>query len=260
MAIDVWGHIGSHNGRESTSLLLEALRDRCNVELVCIGNLSAASAGPKAQDMHEPDANAACLHARHHLPFTRPLYWVRLGQVDSNVHAFAGAFELEPFVGALFAPALNEFAATDARLDDYLAVLARAGRPAMFVCDPSDNARPGSVYQSARRQPKTTIIMTNLQDRHMWLEALDCLEHARKRTDARLFLCTAGVPPEDLQEAAAKLGESHFVFGSGLPLAETPEEDALSQIAEQLTAHRAALSEKFFAAWSAGTARKVFEL
>lgn len=216
MTIDTHVHLGRLADRDYP---LEALRrylDECRIDRAIVSNLDAAASPRGARDLDEPDANLACLEAAQQEPRLAALYWVRPGRFDSNVQAFAGALDCEPFVGALFAPAQNGFEADSPRLDPHLTVLARFQRPAFFLAGRDDAAAPTRVYAAARRFPKVVFVLCGSAP-IAWNECLEAVQQSRQRQDARLLLATSHATLDDVRTAVATLGPEALLFGSGGP-------------------------------------------
>ena len=104
MIIDVHGHVGGLDARVFSLDQMARYLDACAVERVLVSSLDAVSHHPGARNLEETAANTSCLDACRQDGRLVPLYWVRLGHVDSNVHAFAGAIDIEPFAGAVSFP------------------------------------------------------------------------------------------------------------------------------------------------------------
>lgn len=214
MIIDVHGHIGAFADRSIVSeRLIEFVESGC-VDRVLISNLDAASHGDGAQDIHEADANLACLDLHRTQPKLLPVYWVRVGRFDSDVHAYAGALDSEPFLAALFAPHRNGFGTDDPELTPYLAVLGDAKKPAIFLTDADEPARPTAVYTLAKRYPHIAFLLSGVSSGPAWREALDCIERSVLRRDARLYLESSNASADEMVEAIQVVGDDHLLFGS----------------------------------------------
>lgn len=213
MIIDVHGHVGWLGERETDSAHLKAYLDACGVERIFVSNLNAAGSFGGG-NVEEAPANVECLTLCQDDPRLVPLYWVRLGQLDSRLHAFAGALEVEPFAGTIFAPTHNGFAADDKRLDPYMAVLAKLGKPAFFLTSPRKTGRPAEVYELARRHPRTSFVLCGAGGAAQWGETLDVASQAREHADARLHVCTGRADARDILAAAEAIGTERLMFGS----------------------------------------------
>lgn len=213
MFIDCQLHLANVNGRGGIRRDLAVFMDELELDHAVIANRDAASVGDHALDRDELDANLAILEAAQADTRLMPLYWVRPGRVDSNLHAFAGALDTEPFCGALFAPLANGFAAADSRLEPYLSILARLEKPACFMTGREDDARPQRVYQLAKRFPRVAVVL--LQSRPSAAsDSLDVLAHSRSRKDARLYASTAHLPIDEIAVHVSRFGCEGVLFGS----------------------------------------------
>jgi predicted TIM-barrel fold metal-dependent hydrolase len=215
--IDVHGHIGRLAEREFSLTEMTQYLDSCAIGRALISNLDAASVPLGASNLEETPANVACLRMCREDGRLVPLYWVRLGQIDSHVRAFAGALEIEPFVGAAFSPALNGFAADDTRLDSYLSVLAKRKRVALFHTSRDELARPAAVYTLAKRHPRVPVVLCDAGGDIHWGEAIDVVSRAWQREDARLYLCCGRATADELLAAVKALGAQRVVYGSEAP-------------------------------------------
>lgn len=254
--IDAHGHIGRFDERNVEPAQLVRYLTAAKIDMVLTANLAAASRGPGACDLDEPDANYAALAAHRAAARLVPLYWVRPGRFDSNLHAFAGALDTEPFAGAFFAPALNGYAADGAVLGPYLAVLARLRKPAVVLTDASDAARPLRVYRLAQRHPGVPVVLTTHQrDVHV-PEAFDCVMRSLRRRDARLFVCSAYATRDEIAGAARAAGEDHLLFGSDAPRGA----EHARQVQADLSALRQTLSPTAFRKLTRDNAARIFHL
>jgi len=214
MIVDVHAHIGSLHGRGGSFEDLEAHVTALGCDVALVSNLDGASVGEGARDVQEPEANLACLQACQRDARLRPLYWARPGRRDSNVYAIAGALESESFLGAVFSPPLNDHAASEEDLGEVLDVVAKLGRVAFVQVGKTPAARPARVYDLARRRPNTPFVLYNAGGDTHWREALDCAGRAAARSDARLYIDTAGISPADVRAAAQEVGPGQVLFGS----------------------------------------------
>ncbi len=256
MIVDIHGHIGQLDGRESPAVDLARYREAARIDRVLVSNLDGASVDGAA-DLDEQDANLATLAVHQEQRFCVPLYWTRPRRLDSNLHAFAGALESEPFVGAVFAPHLNDFPADDAEVDRYLTVLSDLKRAAVFWTGTDDRARPRRVYAIAQRHPSVPCVLYNATGDTHWREALDCAERARQRRDARLYLEAGRTDREDVAEAIAMAGEDHVMFGSE---AVGDREKHAEQVVSRLARLEELLSARQFAKLIGLNAEQVFHL
>lgn len=187
----------------------------CNVDLVLVSNRDAASRPDGARDYDEAAANGACLAACKEHARLVPLYWVRPGRKDSNVHAFAGALAGEAFVGVVFAPADNGFDIADSMLDPYFEVLAKAGRPALVCVSGDERSAPARVHTLGARHPQVPIVLGGCgaaPERRA--EALDAVQRAAQRKDANLYLDTSHATVDTIRSAIGAVGAERVLFGT----------------------------------------------
>jgi predicted TIM-barrel fold metal-dependent hydrolase len=255
MVIDVHGHLGRLRQRESSPPLLNRYLDHCRIDRLLVSNLDAASSGDGAVNLDEADANLACLTAcRQHKRWV-PLYWVRPGKVDSNIHAFTGALSAEPFAGVVFSPVLNDFSADAALLDPYLLMMARVGVPGLFHVAADDNARPVTVYRVAKRHPNLPLILYNAAEAGLWAEALEIVRRATDRDDANLYLATGYASIGEVLVAVGGAGLERVLYGSD---ATCYGQEHASRCLKLLDGLRAALPEETAARIIGGNAATLF--
>jgi len=217
MVIDIHGHLGRPGQREPTAALLNEYIEACGIDRLLVSNLEAASAAPDAANLDEATANVACLQAcRQHKRWV-PLYWVRPGQVDSNIHAFAGALSTEPFGGVVFSPVLNDFSADAELLDPYLSVMGRLRVAGLFQVGSAENARPATVHRLAKRNPSVPLVLYDPAAHGLWAEALDVIRRAIDRDDADLYVGTAHASIGEILAAVGGVGLERVLYGSDAP-------------------------------------------
>lgn len=185
------------------------------IDLVLVSNRDAAAWPRQAANVDEVDANLACLRVCRAAPRLAPLYWVRPGRLDSNIHAFAGALATEPFAGVVFAPAEGDFDAADPRLEPYLAVLAAVNRPAVFCVQADERALPAKVCHQAGRHAEVPMVLclcgSGASER---AATLDVACQARRRGSANLYLDTSHADAAEAHAAVRALGSDRVLFGS----------------------------------------------
>jgi len=257
MRVDIHGHIGSLGDRTFSLDGARRYLDACGVDRLLVSNLDAASVGPGARDLDEPDANVATLEACRQEPRLTAVYWVRPGRVDSNVHALAGALETEPFSGALFSPVRNDFAADDKRLDRYVQAVGKLNRVALFETARLENARPTRVYLIARRHPRVAVVLLNAGGDTHWPEAVDAVRRSIERSDARLYLATTRASAAEVAAAVEDLGARCVLFGSD---ATVHGEQHAARVQLQLDQLQAALAPAEFARVAGENAQELFRL
>jgi predicted TIM-barrel fold metal-dependent hydrolase len=257
MIIDAHGHIGRLAERQFTLPEMSRYLDACDVGHVLVSNLDAASHHPGAVNLEEGPANDACLRACREDARLVPLYWVRLGQVDSNIRAFGGALDMEAFVGALFSPRLNGFPADDARLAPYLSVLAKLKKVAFFHTSRDELGRPLTVYTLAKRHPRVPFVLCDAGGDMPWAEALDVVGRARRRRGARLSICTGRATTKEVVDAVAAVGAERVLFGSDALYFGPRHADHCQSFLDQL---RALLKPAAFAKVTGDNAASLFQL
>lgn len=214
MIVDAHGHLGRLGARDCSLAQIRQYLDTCGLDHLLVSNLDAASATAGGSDLDEAPANLTCLQTCRTEGRLVPLYWVRLGQFDASLRAFAGALAVEPFAGAFFAPLLNGFDGDDPRLDAYLSVLAKLRKPAVCCTGRDAPARPERIYNLARRHPSVAVVLCGAGGEIHWHEAVDLVARARQREDARLYLCTGRAAAEDVHAAVSSLGADRLLYGS----------------------------------------------
>lgn len=217
MRIDMHGHCGALGARSSDPAHTRRYLEACAIERLLVANLDAASEPEGARDVEEAAANVACLEACRDDSRLAPVYWVRFGKTDSNLHALAGALEIEPFVAVLLAPALNGYAADDAGLDAFVAVAGKLRRPVLVLTSRDASARPALVYALARRHRSVPVVLCGAGGETVWHEAVEVVARARDQDDARLVLCTGRAEAGDIVAAVETLGGERVVLGSDVP-------------------------------------------
>jgi predicted TIM-barrel fold metal-dependent hydrolase len=207
MLVDVHAHIGS------------AARAAASAEDVARyaadGKFDAVLVSNWARGLDEVDANSACLAACRSQALLRPLYAVHVGQRDSNLNALRGAFELEPFVGAVFSPSETGFDAAAVQLAEYLAIVAKTGRPAVFCIGEGERSAPAKIYAQAKRQPKLPVVLSLCgTGRAQRAAVVDAVGSARRNGDARLYMDTSYATAAEVLTAVEVAGAERLLFGS----------------------------------------------
>lgn len=211
MRIDVHGHLGSPPAREfGTPHALVAYADACRLDAIFVSNFDAAE---HAGDLDEPDANLACLDACAGHRQLAPLYTIRPGKPDSNLHALAGALDVEPFVGVFFAPHHAGIPADDPRLERYLPVIARQNRALFILASRDDYARPERIAALARRNPRLVVVLCLAAD-CPWDDAVSAVRRSQKNEDASLRLTTGSASLADIAAAVELLGPRALLLGT----------------------------------------------
>ncbi|MEW6250838.1 MAG: amidohydrolase family protein [Planctomycetota bacterium] len=214
MRIDVHGHIGLAAAGAAPATRISLYASACRLDLVLISN-SAAAPPPAGGDTSEVEANVATLAACQAHPRLAALYWVRPGQLDSNVHAFTGALRTEPFLGAAFAPAEGGFDAADRLLDPYVAAVGAAGKPVFFCVSSDARATPGKIHELARRHPKVSIVLCLCGAAEApRAAALDVVAYALRQQNADLYIDTSHAGAAEIATAVGAVGAERVLFGT----------------------------------------------
>jgi hypothetical protein len=209
MVIDIHTYLDRRPGASLTPTAADAYAQACGVDLILVSNT------PDARQ-HEVDANLACLQACQGCQRLAPLYWARPGSFDSNLHAFIGALDSEPFAGAVFSLSTGDAAAggEGSALDAYVIALKKLGLAALFDVS-AGQAAIEQVGALARRHPSLNAVVRGAGRAHGWLQAVAEVRRGVQRGDANLYLDSAGARIEEVVEAVAALGAERILFGSG---------------------------------------------
>lgn len=258
MIVDAHTHICPRSAAAVPPARLATYAGVAGFDVLLVSNRDAAAAGAGGADVDETTANMTTLEAARTCPKLRALYWVRPAASDSNVYAFAGALESEPFVGAVFSPADNNVPADDRRIEPYLAWLTEIDRPAVFLVAAGDYASPARVYAAARRHPRLNVLLCQIDSTPVCqTQSMEVARTARARNDARLFLDTSYMSASAIRGAVEHLGAGWVVLGTNALAqgdAHTPRQIAL------LDELRRQLSPSEFAGVAGGNAARLFDL
>jgi predicted TIM-barrel fold metal-dependent hydrolase len=257
MIVDANTHISPRSAVAVPPARLATYAGVAGIDVLLVSNRDAA-AGAGGADIDETSANLDTLDAARTCPKIRALYWVRPGATDSNVYAFAGALESEPFVGAVISPADSAVPADDRRIEPYLAWLTEIDRPAVFLIAAGDYASPARVYKAARRHPRLNVLLCQTDSTPVCqTQSIDVARTARARNDARLFLDTSYMSAAAIRTAVEQLGAGWVVLGTNalaMGDAHTPRQIALlDELRRQLTPSE-------FAGVAGGNAARLFNL
>lgn len=212
--IDLRVHFGRVGRCNVTADWLTHYQSACGLEQICVAHAGAATHEAGGENLDEAVANSALVSlARDHSSW-RPLYWLRPGRLDSNVHAFAGAVQSEAFVGVVLAPHLTDFELDERLLSPYLAVAALRRLPVLVLVGRTETSRPSRVAALARRFPNAPFVLCSAGGGASWSEAVDCVQRIQQRQDARLGLDTAGASQAEVQQAVAAVGPHSVYFAS----------------------------------------------
>lgn len=211
MIVDIHGHFGQGTPASRVGTYAGV----CGLQYVLLSNLDAASVPDDAPNLDEGAANIACLEACQSHPRLKPLYWVRPGKPDSNLHALAGALATEPFVGVVFAPEENGYNIDDPFVDAYADVLAQRRRPALVLFGPDDCGDPRRVYKLAQRHTDLPFVMCACgagpeQRDH----AVEVLRQSLEAGLDNLYLDTAHATSESIVAAVQTVGAERVLFGT----------------------------------------------
>ena len=256
--IDIHGHIDRLADRQLDADEVEAYAHASGVGLILVSNRDAGSKDAGGIDLDETEANAACLAACESCPVLKPLYWVRLGKYDSNVHAFTGALSSAPFLGAVFSPLENEFdVRSQELLAPYLTTLGNLGLPALFCVYTDERAAIGEVISLARRHTNVPFVLYDAAQERNWSKLADDIYKSIHRSDAQLYLDTAGASLAQVREAIQILGPQQVLYGSGGTILNDADVQAGRTLLDGL---RAELPPTEFEQIATGNARQLFNL
>ncbi len=211
MLIDIHGHIST----DTPATRVATYAGVANIDYVLISNRDAARVGDDARDWDEATANSATLAAAREHQRLRPLYWLRPGQVDSNIHAIAGALASEPFAGAQLAPAEVGVALSDGVLGAYLDTLALVEKP-LAICIGNDNLTiPDDAYELARSHPRVPIVLCGCNaSTERRNEMADVVRWTSQRNDADLYLDTSHATAPGIAAIVSAVGAERVLFGT----------------------------------------------
>jgi len=207
MLIDAHVHIGRDPTTAGTAQYLADYLSACQVSTALVSNVDAAALPAGAANLDETDA------------------------------ALAGALLEDDFRGAVFSPALNDFAADDVELlKPYLQVLERVGAAAAFHTARDERAAPSKVYALARKFPAVPFLLYGAAaDVHLH-EALDCVKRAASRGDAQLYVETARTSGDEALALVRAAGPDRVLFGSDAPYYAADHAQRSRAVIEQLRA------------------------
>lgn len=249
MLIDVHGHIGTTGTRRIAPEHLVLYLQEAHVDRLLVANRDAG------ESLDETDANVLTLEFCRENPRLAPLYWIRAGRPDHAVTAMAGAFESEPFVGAVLAPAHNRFTLSEELLGPELRFLAERRKPVLTLTSRTKGARPADVYELATRFPQVAFILARAQPDAAWIECVDAVRRAAEREDARLYLSTAHASHEEIVYAVQALTAERLLFGSDAPCLEAEHGGRTVQLLSEL---RQSLSPRDYARLTGENAYELF--
>jgi hypothetical protein len=237
MLIDAHVHIGRDPTTAGTAQHLADYLSACQVSTALVSNVDAAALPAGAANLDETDAALAVLRFTRARRGALPLYWTRPGRPDSHPYALAGALLEDDFRGAVFSPALNDFAADDVELlKPYLQVLERVGVAAVFHTARDERAAPSKIYALARKFPAVPFLLYGAAaDVHLH-EALDCVKRAASRGDAQLYVETARTSGDEALALVRSAGPDRVLFGSDAPYYAADHAQRSRAVIEQLRA------------------------
>ncbi len=255
--VDVHAHLGTAQPGAPPPDELARYAEKCGLDLVLCANRDAAG-GPGGADVHEADANMACVVASRTLPRLGALYRVRPGRPDSNLYVLAGAVRTEGLAGLAFAPGEDGLDAADKRLDGAMLVAAQVRRPAVFYLTGDGGSAAERVYELARRHARVAVVMcicaSGVRQR---AAALEVVRHAQKRSTADLYLDTAHAPPEEVFGLVRAVGAERVLLGTD---ALAYGADHANHVERLLAALRGQLPAGDFERVAGGNAARLFPL
>lgn len=151
-------------------------------------------------------------------PF-RPLYGVRVGQLDSNHLTMAGALTTASFGAAVFDPGRLRFDFASVEIDPYLHALQAAQRIGIVRVRDADGARAEDVYKAAQRFKHLPILMVPGSGTE-WVQTLDIAGRARQRGDATLLLGSGGASAAEVAGALRSLPLERVMLASGAEMSD----------------------------------------
>jgi predicted TIM-barrel fold metal-dependent hydrolase len=215
MLVDIHAHFAKSTPGSTPAARLATYAGTCRIDCVLIFNRDGAATGDDAANLDEAAANAVTLEACQTHKRLRPLYWVRPGCVDSQPATLAGALTLEAFAGAVFSPAEVGFDLADGVIDPYLSALAKVDRAALMRYTAAPSAHPERVYEAARRNPRTAIVLANAETRsNARSAALDVVAKSLERGDANLYFDTSHADADEIRTAVRTLGADRVLLGT----------------------------------------------
>ena len=120
------------------------------------------------------------------------------------------------FVALEFHPEKDGFAVDETGVEAYLELCARNFRPAVFHSGaPGSKADPGKILALARRHPKVSMVLFPSDAEGAFDAALGAAKAARMAEDAKLYLGTGALAPEEVRRAVRELGADRVVYGGG---------------------------------------------
>ncbi len=257
MLIDIHGHYSRKAAGGIPPARVTTYAGVCKVDLVLVSNFDAAAETDDSPDLDETEANQGCLEVAAEHDRLVPVYWARVGQVDSNVNAFFGALATEAFVGAMFHPAAMGLSMGDEAFRPYLGALTNAGKPALIALTDDDACAPDLVYDQARQFPRLPVVLCPARaGAPRRNAALEVVRQASERKDANLFLATSHAAPKEVVAMVQTVGAERLLYGSN---AISGESHVPRQIAFLEETHRL-LDKQAYAQLTAANALRLFRL
>lgn len=214
--IDVHAHTGSFRGYGiGPDILLQNLR-QYGIKIALVSNVDGADL-PETRNLGEVDANEATAKlVREYPALMRGLLWARPRDGSaSNLLRFLEEPYSGLFVGIKFHPEFNHFQADDPRVDPYMKICERCGIAAVFHCGrDGSNSSPASIYAVARRHPSVPVVLYHSGFYASHVPAVEVVKDSIARHNARLYLETAQVKPDDVLVMIREVGADHVVFGT----------------------------------------------
>lgn len=215
MVVDTHGYCGKLAGATYDLDAFSNFMDACGIDIVLLGNISAASTSVGGDNLDEMTANLACLDACESRERFLPLYWTRVTRIDSHPYAFAGALAKEPFVGVVFSLPLNPFPIAVETLDPYLSVMGRLRVPGIIHLGDNAASLADTVAGVAQRHRRVPLVLSNVNGPGSWETAVDLIRQSQRRDEGNLYLDTMNAGVDQVIDAARMIGAERIMFGSG---------------------------------------------
>ncbi|MFH1748116.1 MAG: hypothetical protein ABIG44_13855 [Planctomycetota bacterium] len=231
----------------------------CGVDWLLLSNPAAAPVALGGADLDETDANLACLATGRLWSRLLPLYWARVGGLDSHPAALIGALNNEPFSGVVLPPPapMMESETAVALYKPYLSTLAQLEISALFHVEPASSDLATQIISLAKSFSRVPFVLSGFGGTRHWRAALETVHLAVRRNELRCYLDTAGARATDILQAIKTHGANWLVFGSGGTLLNEDHARTCRQTLEELYDHLATVDFELFASVNA---RDLFKL
>jgi predicted TIM-barrel fold metal-dependent hydrolase len=214
MRVDIHGHMVQKATVGASPAKLSMYVGNCQLDHVLVSNLDAAAAGPNVANVDEVDANVACLEACQANPRLVPLYWARVGQLDSNPHVVRGALETEPFRGLALVPAWGGFDIADPRVDAYVEAATGTKCPIVICVCERPEASPARAAELAVRHPAAPMVLCCCGGAEVRRAAVEVVLRAVRGQTADLYVDTSYADAPEICSLVRALGPARVLFGS----------------------------------------------